>query len=384
MAALCILWLLSSCIETFEPALTPAAINFLVVDGSINTQGVTTIRLSRAVALDKVGNMLVESKARVYIEEEGGQQYPLTEGPAGTYTSAALSLGNTSRVRLHLTTAAQKEYVSEFTQAIITPAIESVTWKATAEGLQIAVNAQDETDNLKFYQWEYVETWEFNSAFVSKLEYKNGKIQERTNNISHCWGNEASTSIRLGTTEKLAQNVVSEAPITLLPRNTPKLQLKYSILVKQSALSREEYNYLDILRKNSQNIGSLYDPLPSQLTGNVQCISDKEEVVIGFVGAHSVAEKRLFIDRKELPDTWPRANGYETCILDTIPRPNDPPSDWPELPEIQGFFSPGFSIPVDVFELPTSSGPKSFYLYSSAECVDCRKRGVTEKPTFWP
>ncbi|MEJ7664694.1 MAG: DUF4249 family protein [Hymenobacter sp.] len=48
-----------------------------------------------------------------------------------------------------------------------------------------------------------------------------------------------------------------------------KLYYLYSILVRQYALTPEEFAYWDKLRKNTENLGTLFDPLPSQLSGNV-------------------------------------------------------------------------------------------------------------------
>jgi hypothetical protein len=246
-----------------------------------------------------------------------------------------------------------------------------------SDGLQIYVNTHDDTQKSRYYRWTFDETWEFTSAHRSVLESKNGRLVDRIVDIYTCWATEAPSAIKLVTTVKLAQDVVSRQPLTLLPRTTVKLSEKYSILVKQYALTQEEYTYWEALRKNTENIGTLFDPLPSQLTGNVHNVTDAAEEVIGYVGAQSVTEKRLFIKRQELPSDWRRVTGYEACVLDTIPHPKDP--NPPKFAEIMSFFSTGAAIPVA--ELPPYLG--GGYLFSTPECIDCRKRGSNVRPSFW-
>ncbi|UOQ79764.1 DUF4249 domain-containing protein [Hymenobacter taeanensis] len=354
-----------------------AVSSYLVVDGSINSSGTTTILLKRTTSIGQTGPAPVEGKAKVFIEQEGGQRYPLTESPAGTYTSAALSLAGSKPVRLRFTLANGREYASDFTLAKTTPAIDSITWRPGSDGLQIWVNAHDDTQQSRYYRWSYDETWEFTSAFRSTLEYRNGGLFDRKEDIYNCWAREAPSAIIIGTSVKLAQDVISQQRLALLPRNTVKLRQKYSILVKQYSLTPDEYAYWETLRKNTENIGTLFDPLPSQLTGNVHNVTDASEDVIGYVGAQSVREKRLFITRDELPSDWPRVTGYEYCKPDTIPQPKDPMP--PTEREIFSFFSSGFPVPIA--QLPPYLG--GGYLYSTADCLDCRKRGTNVRPSYW-
>ncbi|WP_180754427.1 DUF4249 domain-containing protein [Hymenobacter sp. DG01] len=376
--------LLAGCIEPFAPDVVQASANYLVVDGSINSQGVSNIRLSRTQSLNQGGPPPPETQARIYIEEEGGQRYALAEGLAGTYTSAALALRPGTRVRLHLTTADQKEYVSEFAAARSTPPIDSVSWQAGSSGVQLYVNAHDDSRQSRYYRWSYEETWEFTSAANSVLEYQNGRLVDRKEDIYHCWASETSTTIKLGTTARLSQDVVSRQPLTLLPPTSGKLRFKYSILVKQYALTAEEYTYWELLRKNTEDIGTLFDPLPSELTGNIRCLTDAGEKVLGFVGVQSVTEKRLFITPEQLPGDWRFRTGYEGCYpLDTIPQFTTTPTSGPQpSPEqVIDFFRTGIAIPVNV--LYKRGNPTPYYLYETVECIDCRRRGTNVRPRFW-
>lgn len=361
---------LGSCIEPYQPDVIQVAHNYLVVDGFINSKGTTTVRLSRAVPPAGANIPPGEKNARIQIEEEGGPQYPLTEAADGNYKSQPLQLNPTRRYRLRIRTAAGQEYVSAFEQNKITPPIDSVSWEVQPDGLQIYVNTHDPKQNTRFYRWKYEETWEYTTPYYSILEYKDAQIQDRRENINLCYRGGSSAGITIGATTQLSQDVVSEYPLVKLPDNSLKIKHKYSILVKQYAQSKEAYSYAEALKKNTENIGTLFDPLPSQLTGNIQCLSNPGEPVIGYVNVTSEEVKRIFIRRPQLPTTWRPLDEYTFCTLDTI-----------LLSEVATTFPVGSVIPVT--EAYGEMGLLIGYTASAVDCVDCRVRGTNVKPAFW-
>src|SRR5690606_41864672 len=73
----------------------------------------------------------------------------------------------------------------------------------------------------------------------------------------------------------------------------------YSFLTRRSSdlLSELAYNFMVMMKKNSEQLGSVFDPQPSQLAGNMSCITDPEEMVIGFIEVAEEKAKRIFIKR---------------------------------------------------------------------------------------
>ncbi|QMU30081.1 DUF4249 domain-containing protein [Adhaeribacter radiodurans] len=378
-----LLLFLSSCVDPFDPKVKDIPESFMVVDGFINTQGVTTIKLSRTINLTADTIPPAERGARVYLEEEAGTQFILREQEAGTYTSDNLNLDPLKKYRLHFS-AGGKEYTSDFVSVKTTPLINEVTWQAKDEGMQIYVNSQDAANDTKYYRWKYEETWEFNSAYFAALEYRDNGVKARNSNenIYVCWRSENSSAIKIGTTARLNEDVISNYPLVLVPQGSVKLGRRYSILVKQYALSQEEYAYYEALRKNTENIGSLFDPLPTQLTGNIHCVTNASEPVIGFIGAHSETQKRIFVDKEELPKTWGRfATGYEDCPpLDSIIIDYQ---QYHNIEDVEAYFAPGIYIPITPI-YPKAGIPRLIgFTSSSISCVDCRLRGTNVKPDFW-
>lgn len=376
----CLALLLPACIDRYEPEAISSPRNFLVVDGFINSQGISSVKLSRTFPLSTKTTTRppVERGATVFIESETGTRYRLLESVPGTYTSPSLMLTSGAKYRLHVTTAGASSsgssayrtetYASDYVAAKTTPPIESLLWRAEATGVGIYLNTRDPANATQYYRWEFEETWEIIPPHRPLIEYFNGRIQPiRVRYPTLCWGSEQSTAIQISKTTALSQDVVANFPLRQLPISSPRLHERYSILVQQHALSKAEYEYWEMLRKNTESIGSLFDPQPTQLTGNMHCLSTPGEVVLGFVGVHSVESKRLFIARPELPRDWRRGTGYEACVPpDTVIAQYTP---------AEQAFGSGNQVPIN--EIPGG------WTASSIDCVDCRTRGTVVRPSFW-
>lgn len=366
----CLLLWLGSCIEPYRPEVIQVPNNYLVVDGFINSTGPTTIRLSRTVNLDGATIPPGELKARVFIEEEGGAQFDLKEGTNGNYTGNPLQLNATRRYRLRIRTADGKEYASGYEANKITPPIDSVTWEIRNDAVQLYVSTHDPAQNTRYYRWKFDETYEFTSAFYSAYEYTRTGITDRREPIFTCWRGGSSSAILIGSSAKLTQDVISEYPLFTIPSNSVKIDRKYSLLVKQYAQTKEAYEYAETLKKNTESIGTLFDPLPTQLTGNIQCLTVPEEPVIGYINVSSLQEKRIFIKRDQLPPNWRAIHEYSLCKLDTV-----------LLADMAKSFSSQQILPVG--EVLSEMGGVIGYTASSNLCVDCRVRGTNVKPGFW-
>ncbi|MCC3154101.1 DUF4249 domain-containing protein [Hymenobacter sp. BT770] len=381
----CLGWLavllLSGCTDPYLPAAIKAPPSYLVVDGFINPQGISSIKLSRTYAIGSALAPPPETKATAYVEEENGPRYTLREAPAGTYSSAALALNPAKKYRLHLTTAGGKEYASDFVPDKLTPPIDAITWKFENSEFRVLVSAHDATNSTQYYRWDYDETWEIRPAYDTGLEYTNHALRFRAVPLPRvCWGTDIAKTVQIDKTTSLAQDVVAEHRLRVLPANTERLFTRYSILVRQYALTKEEYAYWDLLRKNTESIGTLFDPQPAQLTGNVHCVSNPAEPVLGFVGAHTVTEKRIFIARADLPAGTDPLSGYEKCIPPEFVSYDVPGETIAQIQErVLGKFD---YLPVVEGKHPLTGEIGIFVAVPN--CLDCRLRGTVAKPSFWP
>jgi hypothetical protein len=182
----------------------------------------------------------------------------------------------------------------------------------------------------------------------------------------------------LNSSAKLAKDVISENPVVFIASSSEKIESRYSIRVKQYALTADAYNYYQQLKKNTEQLGSIFDAQPSELTGNVHCVTNPAEPVIGYVTAGSSSEIRIYINNSSLPE-WLAITPYQDCIMDTALFCAGPGCDKQVKEEIY----PGYQIPL--YSIPAGPGSVTIIGYAggSPACVDCTLRGTNIQPSFW-
>lgn len=359
------------CREKYTAELKSSDKSALVVEGFLNYGGTTSIKLSRSYSLADSGVLKPELKAVLTIEANDNTVYNLTEGTNGVYTAATLPLSPSKEYRLRIKTSNGKQYLSDFVNVQLTPAIDSVNWARQNNQLKLFVNTHDDTNQNKFYKWDFTETWEINSYFFALYKVNNGKIVEvdlnnPVDNNYRCWKSMEAQNIIVGSTTQLQSAIISNMPLNTIPINSEKLSVRYSILVRQQSLTKPAFEYFQLMKKNTETLGSVFDPQPSELRGNIISISDPDEIVVGYFYASSLSDKRIFITRFEVSGSF--SMECESRLI-----PNKPDS-------IAKYLSLGY-LP---YEADISPLQISGYHVSIGACVDCRVRGGnTEKPSFW-
>jgi hypothetical protein len=361
-----------SCTKAYNPPPSQVNYKFLVIDGVLanSTDSPSVIRLSRTVQLtDSTTSSTPEAGAKVSVQGSSGEIFSFTEMAGGIYKSIPLTLNYNEQYRLRITTSGGGQYESDYVPVKQTPHIDSITWKQQ-NAVTISANTHDPANYAKYYRWDFVETWQYTATYDRTIAESNGMIYyvESTTQTYNCWSSDNSTDILLGSTVALSQDVISEAPITLIPQNSEKIGIRYSILVQQYALTEEAYQYFQVLKKNTENLGSIFDAQPTQLVGNIHSVTNPSEIVIGFITASSVQQQRIFISNNQL-NNWNWVYNGEDCRLISIAQnPNN------------------FLI----YNYPdTSYAPYYFISPSSIQlakkvCVDCSVRGgTTNKPPYW-
>ena len=192
--------------------------------------------------------------------------------------------------------------------------------------------------------------------------------------LYNCWKTNPINNFYVATTEKLTQDVVYDFPLYQIPQASIKLLIGYSVLLKQYALTAEGYQYWSSIKLNSEELGGLFDPMPSQSISNFRCLSTPSKPVIGYFGATSLATKRIFFTRQEIkgPSTLYGPSGYEDCSGFYIALEDMNSTNLEGLLIYDAVYNP-----LEPFELQG-------YGTSPKECLDCRfKGGVLKKPDYW-
>jgi Domain of unknown function (DUF4249) len=373
---LCIILAFFGCSHPYEPPPIPFNSRPLVVEAVINANpdATTTVMLSRVQNLAEGSSSSMgtpEPNAVVTLEAEDGTQIALPDQGKGQYTAEHLNLMLYANYRVNITTADGNRYQSDFVHAKLTPPIDSLEWNQNSD-VTIYVNTHDPLDSTIYYRWDFVETWNYLANLNSIWGLENRKIflKDSLTQTDSCWRTQPSTDIVTASSVAYSQDVISHYQVTTIPEGSEKLSNRYSILVKQYALTKEAYEYYQTLRKNTQQTGSLFDPQPLNLPTNVHCLTHPAETVIGFVSASTVEEKRIFIDHTQISN-W-KYEGVVSSDCSYFIYVDQNPTD--------------FSI----FDYPdTTYGPYYFItngplVLVSRSCTECTYYGGSNvKPSFW-
>ncbi len=292
-----ILVLPGNCREVYDPPQGQATVNYLVVDGFLDINNPSIITLSRTRSLADSVPSIPELNAQVSVEGSNGIRYELNESGNGSYSIYSLPLDPNQRYRLDIATADGKLYQSDFVDVKLTPPIDSISFIKKNDGVHIYANTHDASGSSKYYQWEFQETWEYRSFFGSEYEYLDHQLLSRPpeHQVFRCWHYTSSNSIFVGSSANLSTDLIFENELVFIATAGEKLSVLYSIWVKQHVLTKEGYEFWQNLKKNTEELGSLFDAQPFQVTGNIHCVSNITEPVIGFVSAGSSDSSRIFI-----------------------------------------------------------------------------------------
>lgn len=368
-----VVFFLGNCKTPYEPKIKASGNDYLVVEGFINGRGTTTITLTRTrnITTHDTATVKYELNATVTVEDQENHSYMLSPAGNGSYRSDLL-LSPSSMYRIHIRTADNKEYVSDFVPYKESPPIDNLSWEIKEGGVQINLDTHDSQNKSRYYRWEFTETWEFHSRYLATVKYNSADttVIPRTDQVYACWRSGNSTSILLGSSAKLKDDNIYHAPVQYIPPQDKRISVLYSILVNQYVLDTLGYNYWTAMKSNTENVGSIFDPQPNQTRGNIHCVTDPSELVIGYISAGSIEQYRMFISNSSLPEGW---NPIPNCTEIDVP---------PNRDTLYYYFQVYGFLPYDIDSTPAGIVKK--YPSASASCVDCTLTGTNVKPSFWP
>lgn len=404
---ICLIIAVTGCKKSYKPPVITAPGSYLVVEGVINAgPGKTTILLSKTVDLSSSNTVNPVLNASITIESDKGVNYAVPEEGYGKYVSASLFLEITAKYRLHIRTADNHEYLSDFVPVTNSPPVDNVSFTVKNNGIQIYVSTHDATNTTHFYRWEYEETWVLHTAYFSLFKSNGDTVLERdldNDQIYQCWRSDTSTTITLGTSSGLSADVINNAPITFVEAGSRKLDGKqsqvftqkqpetnaYSILVKQFALTGDAYRYWINIKKNTQDIGRVFDPQPTEIRGNIHSVTNPLEPVLGYISAGTTTTKRLFIANGDIPTVWTLNSPYDDCRMDSLFLDTLLRGHLERINQENTAFNLNRGTETNVLQIPVLgiydplTGKIIGHTGSSPYCVDCTLQGTNKVPDFW-
>jgi len=374
--------LLTGCISEFVPPEDMKDLEgLLVVEGIIMEEG-TRITLSRTVKLDEDNLADFDqfediNNAEIHIIDENQaiiavatQDY--SWGPYSVNERFSFVPG--MKYALDIKTTDNKHYRSAFVVPLHTPEIDSISYQIKDDyRIDFLVSTHDPANQINCFMWEFEEAWEIRSKYFQFSKYdpttKRFSIPQSLigENTHYCWDSDYSKTILVASSEKYMDAVIKNHKIHQIKPGTTRYSYLYTILVRQYGLDRDAYLYFYHLQKNLDESSSLFAPQPSEIAGNIQCLSDPEEMVIGYIFASKVTTYRLYVPMDQLG-----LSKHEDTI--NCKWTENQPSDHATA------FSWGLGLS-SIYEVEGQYVEE----YVDLRCLDCTLRGgIKDKPDYWP
>lgn len=371
-----ILICLVGCREPFDPVLDPTDLTVLVVEGYLDTEGLSsTLKLSYTQNIQTADSTETGFPAAiVYLRSEAGEEYPLTGLGNGLF-EFKYDIPENENYRLHIISD-NRTYTSDLIKPIITPEIIEVGFDKIEEGIEIFLTTQGD-ENADDFLWTFEETYSFRpkipTGYVYDVELQDIRFAKPEERTDLCYRGSISSDLILETSSKFENQFVFRQAITRISNGDERLSLRYSILISQKAIDKKAAEFWEILRKNSDDLGSIFSPLPSNISGNIKNDQDPKVPVIGYVSLGKVRQRRFFIDVRDVAPWRAVVPDYYLCIVEP---------DTVRQAAYDGAFRSGNFVPVVAIYPENAPGPIG-YQGAARRCTDCTLRGTREKPDFW-
>ena len=364
----CLCMILNCCIDTFNANSGDNQLGLLVVDGNIISDSTVVFSLSRTFSLgeEEIPKDYNQITAEVAVVGDDGLRIVGTPIGDGQYQVEIGMLNMQTRYGVEIKYEGDV-YTSELAYPIETAAIDSLSFEQPEDygDIYVCLTAHDTkyTDPV-YYIWTYEEDWEVRTAYRSRWVYDASKdivYEYAKAPYARGWSHALSNRTLVGTTEANIENILQNKRVYSISSSDIRVSCYYSTLIRQRGLSKGEFEYYQCKAKQSEDMGGLFTPLPTELPTNITC-TNPEKKVIGYIGVNmNISERRLYIPGDEIQYKSPY---YCVAMLQ-----GDLSND--------GMVGLGYGI-----AYLRNDGA---YMWAFKECVDYRALGATpDKPDFWP
>lgn len=388
-----VLFIVYSCVEPFS-GVHGKYKNLLVVDGQItNEEGACEVKLMYSVS-DINEEVIPVDSANVLIYDNNGNIFNFIETSPGKYGCIDEhfkgQIGNT--YVLQINTKDGKEYCSAPCLLNVPSIIDHVYYlpddywsefeAVRLKGISIFVDGSVVNKDSNYVRWTYDEDWKFEVPYPSNQIVKDDNtiwfIPEK--NVV-CWKSDVSRDINIHSFQNQINNKIVAEKLLLIPSGeTDKLSIRYSILVKQYTISKEEYEFWDQLKQSTEDIEDIFGKQPFAIKSNIKNIKDEEEPVLGYFTVAGVTSKRIYINREEVEQLGiPIESPYDACSVKPFRLGG---SYFSVYTMYQKLVAKGnYSIVTGIYD---ETGEIILGLMlTGKECADCSKTGKVKPPLYW-
>jgi len=359
-----------SCIDPFWPDLegknTVLVVDALVTDNPDNQY----VILSTSAPADDQ-KFIPVSGAVVVVSDDLGQNVLFNESEAGSYYPDNFA-GITGRsYSLSVTLPNGKQYASGFQPLTASDEFDSIYYQVetqpTTNPLYDTEVAQFYISNIpsgrqdSYYLFQFIETYKFHVDF--KMEYIDsgyGLTRVTDPPSMLCFKTASLDGFYLFKSKANSVSQTQTLPLHFVTFDTKQMFERYSLLVKQISVSEEIFNLYHEINQQNNDV-SLYTLQPYNIIGNITCVTDTEEPVLGSFIVGGIKEKREYFSRP--PNV---VFSFSSCFGQT---------------DGVGYIVMRGGTPTNPVHFTFVDGA---FAYGRPECFLCSENEATEEPPdFW-
>ena len=365
----------AGCVYEFTPDIRVDETTGLVVEGDIIIGDTTRITLSCIEPLS--GKHLDQVRGWAWVEDDSGAEYhPEFMGSSNSFkidmTKASPDRQYRLRIRLAKPVSGNSTYYSSSWREVQkAPSIDDFSYtyeddifKDPYVHIWLSLSSMEGSG---CFRWDFDEIWEFHADEMA--QYYFDPVANRVKSyegmvppLYNCWSYDSSSQAGLAIAKSTGGERIKGYHIYEIDRKDLRMQVLYYIKIKARGISEECYEYLHSIEINSTSTGSLSQPDPSQIVGNITSDEDPLEVVYGYIEASRVSLKEMYIHSLYIP-------------------PQEFIGDEPQPPPVEGL---GELTPMEAYEMGMRPNDTPNH-WVNKTCVECTAIGGTKiKPSFWP
>jgi len=306
----------------------------LVVEGGITTEyGPHLIQLTKSAQYGNIftGEIKGVTGAELFVRDDMGNIAKLTEVGKGWYQTSSDFKGEVGRkYNLIIQTTDGKEYLSYPEEIIVVPEIASIYYEFREvpvidgvgssdfiSGVDVIVTFQDEESETNYYKWESSGTYRIKTnPELFTVFGPNGPVPAPKDCCDICFLSETGSDISISSDRFYNGNSIDHT-ITFLKDDGSRFSEKYVMSIVQRSISKETYQFYDLLQNQLNINGDIFDPPPAEIRGNIISINNPEEKVIGHFTASDITRDTIVIWGEDLPKLNDPPHVPDDCQLIT-------------------------------------------------------------------
>ncbi|GAB3894113.1 DUF4249 domain-containing protein [Spirosoma agri] len=267
----------------------------LVIEGQITNEAPPyTVRLSYTGGFGEAnsGSYPVDG-AQLRLANDQGRSTPFTPLGLGLYQTADSTfrgeIGRAYSLTIALNTG--KQYTTKAERMPNVPTIDSIAGTlvrldniVTPYRYSYAITTRDPATEKNYYRW---------TAYGITTRKSTGvlcSLGSPSICFDRCWTTVVNNVVNIYSDESINGNILRNRVVLSLPIYAVGPQL---VEVQQYGITQANYQFWTLYQQQNARTGSIFDPLPAPVTGNVVNVNDPADVARGYFAVTSLTRKRF-------------------------------------------------------------------------------------------